>query len=102
MATNNVKIALVTGASSGIGEATAKRLAKADYKVYGISRRGAQAGEWPFEILPLDVISDESAKAAVREVVPRNGRSDLLVNNAGFAHDYARRSRHSCCPAVSM
>ena len=78
------KIALVTGASSGIGEATAERLAKAGYKVYGTSRRGGQAGKRSFEMLPLDVTSDESAEAAVREVVRRDGRIDLLVNNAGF------------------
>ena len=78
------KVALVTGASSGIGEATAERLAKAGYKVYGTSRRGAQAGQRSFEMLPLDVTSDESVEAAVSEVVRRDGRIDLLVNNAGF------------------
>ncbi len=78
------KIALVTGASSGIGEATAERLAKAGYKVYGTSRRGAQAGKRSFEMLPLDVTSDESVEAAVSEVMRRDGRIDLLVNNAGF------------------
>lgn len=79
-----VKIALVTGASSGIGEATAQRLAKAGYKVYGTSRRAAQAGNRPFEMLALDVTSDESVAAAVAEVIRRDGRIDLLVNNAGF------------------
>src|SRR5206468_5617849 len=78
------KIAIVTGASSGIGEATAERLAKAGYKVYGTSRRGAQAGQRSFEMLPLDVTSDESVEAAVSEVRRRDGRIDLLVNNAGF------------------
>lgn len=78
------KIALVTGASSGIGEATAERLAMAGYKVYGTSRRGAKAGRGSFEMLPLDVTSDESVKTAVREVIRLEGRIDLLVNNAGF------------------
>ena len=78
------KIALVTGASSGIGEATAERLAKAGYKVYGTSRRGAQASKRSIEMLPLDVTSDESVEAAVSEVMRRHGRIDLLVNNAGF------------------
>lgn len=78
------KIALVTGASSGIGKATAEQLAKAGYKVYGTSRRGAQAGQQSFEMLALDVTSDESVEAAVAELIRREGRIDLLVNNAGF------------------
>ena len=79
------KIALVTGASSGIGEATAQRLAMAGYKVYGTSRRGADAGQRSFEMLPLDVTSDESVEAVVRDVMRLDGRIDLLVNNAGFS-----------------
>jgi NAD(P)-dependent dehydrogenase (short-subunit alcohol dehydrogenase family) len=75
------KTALVTGASSGIGEATAQRLAMAGYKVYGTSRRPAKTSE----LLPLDVTSDESVAAVVKEVVRREGRIDLLVNNAGFS-----------------
>lgn len=77
-------IALVTGASSGIGEATAQRLATASYKVYGTSRRVAQANEQPFAMLSLDVTSDRSVEAAVGELIRREGRIDLLVNNAGF------------------
>lgn len=77
-------IALVTGASSGIGEATARALSEAGYQVYGTSRRGAQAGQFPYEMLALDVTSDESVRKAVATVVGREGRIDLLVNNAGF------------------
>jgi NAD(P)-dependent dehydrogenase (short-subunit alcohol dehydrogenase family) len=79
-----LKIALVTGASSGIGEATAQRLAAAGYKVYGTSRRGVQAAKGSFEMLALDVTNDDSVTAAVGEVIRREGRIDLLVNNAGF------------------
>ena len=81
---NTMRVALVTGASSGIGEATAERLVKAGYKVYGTSRKAAPAGQRSFEMLPLDVTSDESVEAAVKEVIQREGQIDLLVNNAGF------------------
>ena len=81
---NNPKIALVTGASSGIGQATAERLAKAGYKVYGTSRRGGEAGQRTFEMLPLDVTSDTSVNAAVERLMHLEGRIDLLVNNAGY------------------
>lgn len=77
-------IALVTGASSGIGAATAQRLAAAGYKVYGTSRRGARAGHRSFAMLSLDVTSDTSVEAAVSELMRLEGRIDLLVNNAGF------------------
>jgi len=77
-------IALVTGASSGIGEATAKRLATAGYKVYGTSRRGAQSDQRSFAMLPLDVTSDASVEGVVKELIRLEGRIDLLVNNAGF------------------
>jgi len=77
-------ITLVTGASSGIGEATATRLATAGNKVYGTSRRGAEAGQRSFAMLPLDVTSDESVEAAVKELIRLESRIDLLVNNAGF------------------
>src|SRR5213083_1624693 len=80
----NGSIALVTGASSGIGEATAKRLATAGYKVYGTSRRGAQSDQRSFAMLPLDVTSDASVEGVVAELIRLEGRIDLLVNNAGF------------------
>lgn len=80
----NTKIALVTGASSGIGLVTAARLAKDGFTVYGTSRRGANAGKQSFEMLALDVTDDGTIEAAVGEVIRRSGRIDVLVNNAGF------------------
>jgi NAD(P)-dependent dehydrogenase (short-subunit alcohol dehydrogenase family) len=79
------KIALVTGASSGIGQATADRLARRGYKVYGTSRRPAQAAQGSFDMLTLDVTSDASVEAVVSEVMRLEGCIDLLVNNAGFS-----------------
>src|SRR5436190_2793660 len=102
MATPKGKIALVTGASSGIGEATAERLAKAGYKVYGTSRRGAQEGKRSFEMLTLDVTSDESVVGAVGEVIAAEGQIDLLVNNAGFGVAPAAADESSIAQARSI
>jgi short-subunit dehydrogenase len=96
------KVALVTGASSGIGEATAERLAAAGYTVYGTSRRGARAGKRAFEMLPLDVNRDESVEAVVSEVVRRSGRIDLLVNNAGFSVGLAGDEESSIAQAQAI
>ena len=95
-------IALVTGASSGIGEATAKRLALAGYRVYGTSRRTSEAARRPYEMLALDVTSDESVDAAVSEVVRLAGRIDLLVNNAGFSIAPAGAEESSMAQARSI
>jgi short-subunit dehydrogenase len=78
------KIAVVTGASSGIGEATAELLAKSGYTVYGTSRKGSPIAQRPYKMLTLDVTNDASVEAAVSAVIKLEGRIDVLVNNAGF------------------
>jgi NAD(P)-dependent dehydrogenase (short-subunit alcohol dehydrogenase family) len=85
MAVGTNRVALVTGASSGIGEATARALVAAGFTVYGTSRRAA-AGETRDKVVfvPLDVTDDQAVAGAVREVLDRSGRIDVLVNNAGL------------------
>ena len=78
------KIAIVTGASSGIGAATAELLASSGYKVYGTSRKGASDAKRSYKMIALDVNSEESIEAALKEVIQIEGRIDLVVNNAGF------------------
>jgi NAD(P)-dependent dehydrogenase (short-subunit alcohol dehydrogenase family) len=78
-------IALVTGASSGIGKAAARALAEAGYTVVGTSRNAASSTPIEgVEFIDLDVSSDESVDDVVAQVVERFGRIDLLVNNAGI------------------
>jgi NADP-dependent 3-hydroxy acid dehydrogenase YdfG len=76
------RCALVTGASSGIGEAIARRLASNGLRVFGGSRKGIDSGVG-VESLVLDVTDDDSVRAAIRVLVDRAGRLDVVVNNAG-------------------
>jgi NAD(P)-dependent dehydrogenase (short-subunit alcohol dehydrogenase family) len=77
-------VVLVTGATSGIGRATARLLAARGYRVFGTGRTPTSDTLDGFELLPLEVTSDESAAACVRTVGERTGgRVDVLVNNAG-------------------
>lgn len=79
------KVALITGASSGVGQSTARLLSENNYSVYGTSREPAKAGTLPgVEIVPLDVRSDESVRVCVDAVMSRAGRVDVLINNAGY------------------
>ncbi|MDT0346002.1 oxidoreductase [Streptomyces litchfieldiae] len=78
-------VALVTGASSGIGEAASLALAAAGFEVVGTSRDTANVTPRPgVTFVDLDVASDTSVASAVQQVIDRFGRIDVLVNNAGI------------------
>jgi NAD(P)-dependent dehydrogenase (short-subunit alcohol dehydrogenase family) len=77
-------VALVTGASSGIGKAAALALAQAGFEVVGTSRNTSGVTHRDgVTFLDLDVTSDEAVSTVVRQVIERFGRIDVLVNNAG-------------------
>ena len=78
-------VALVTGASSGFGQATAARLSAQGFRVFGTSRVPTDHGPSSLELLPLDVTSETSVEMCIQTILERTGRIDLLVNNAGFA-----------------
>ena len=79
----NGRVAIVTGVSSGIGNATARALVGRGYRVFGTARSAASFLPAGTERLLLDVRDEASIDAGVAEVLARAGRIDLLVNNAG-------------------
>lgn len=83
MSAVNRGIALVTGASSGIGRATAVALAEAGYRVFGTSRKPTPGGPAGVTMRACDVSDDASVAKLVADIVAEAGRIDLLVNNAG-------------------
>jgi 3-oxoacyl-[acyl-carrier protein] reductase len=90
------RIALVTGASQGIGRACALELAKAGATVVVAARNEIKLAEAVAEIeaaggqaaaIPIDVASEESIKAGAKAVVEQYGKVEILVNNAGITRD---------------
>lgn len=83
MSSPSQKTALVTGASSGIGRASAEALARAGFTVFGTSRKPGGSGPSQVTMLACDVTDEGSVSALVSAVLARTGRIDVLVNNAG-------------------
>jgi NAD(P)-dependent dehydrogenase (short-subunit alcohol dehydrogenase family) len=83
MTASQKKVVLVTGASSGIGRSCAEFLAGRGYRVYGASRRPVTSAL--VESISMDVRDDASVCSAVAELMAREGRIDIVVNNAGIA-----------------
>ena len=76
------KVVLITGGSSGIGKSIANYLLSKGYIVYGTSRNPAKV-DVKFNMVALDVLDINSIKLAVSEIISKEGRLDVLVNNAG-------------------
>lgn len=77
------KVILVTGASSGLGLATANALLAQGHTVYGTSRDITRIKDAAFAPLEMDVTDDASVNAAVAKIIKAEGQIDVLVNNAG-------------------
>jgi len=81
------KVALVTGASSGMGESTAILLSLQGYKVYGAARRTNEMKTLEskgISIISLDLTQDESIVKCINTILEKEGRIDVLINNAGY------------------
>ncbi len=87
MNTTDRPVALITGASSGMGKDFALRLIKEGYTVYGAARRVDRMKDIVAaggHALAMDVTDDESMVAGVERIMSQQGRIDVLINNAGY------------------
>lgn len=76
------KVAVITGATSGIGLATAKLLIKKGFTVYGVARKAYSGND--FICYPADVCDFEAIDAVLGDVISREGGIDVFINNAGI------------------
>ena len=100
------RVALITGSTSGIGAATARRLARDGYRVALHSRRSADVGKQMAAELKgatyhqADLADDAASRGLVADVVKRHGRLDVLVNNAGESIRIPHADLKAATPAV--
>ncbi len=82
---DNSKVILITGTSSGIGKASAEYLSKQGHTIFGTSR---YPGSYPkpndYTILQMDVTDNTSIQNAINQIIENEGKLDVLINNAGF------------------
>lgn len=81
------KVAIVTGASSGMGKSTAKKLKEQGITVYGVARRVEKMKDLEaagIKTLSMDLTEDQSIEKGVNTILENEGRIDILVNNAGY------------------
>jgi NAD(P)-dependent dehydrogenase (short-subunit alcohol dehydrogenase family) len=76
------RVALITGASAGIGRATAERLHAAGWTVIGASRRGTSSGGW--QAMTMNVDDDDDTRRGVAAILSEHGRLDAVVASAGW------------------
>src|SRR5262249_49728144 len=95
MTNSSGKVVLITGATDGLGKAAAILLAERGYRVYAAGRSAekraqidqiAQSKKLALKSIELDVTSDDSARAAVQQILAEAGQIDVLINNAGLGY----------------
>ncbi len=107
------RVVLITGASSGIGKSIGTFLRSKGFTIYGTTRtKSKYPGFDEFELLELDVRLPESISLAVRDIISREGRLDVLINNAGMGitgpieetprEEMIRAFETNCLGAVEM